>query len=228
MLKSAFSYFNNYLERLTGFRVQPSADHRLNRVRQQVLRDFKIQLVVDVGANRGQWASKVRKSGFGGRILSFEPSSEFKNLFDNASHDRNWEVRNLALSDEAGTRLMYIASNSGLSSSLMKPLGITSRRPDITFDSQERVQISTLEKELKNEEELYYLKIDTQGSEMNVLLGIETKLGNCIAIEFESALQPLYEREILHYEITDWLRSDRKSTRLNSSHEWISRMPSSA
>ena len=26
----------------------------------------------------------------------------------------------------------------------------------------------------------------------------------------------------------NWPRSDRKSTRLNSSHEWISRMPSSA
>ena len=29
-------------------------------------------------------------------------------------------------------------------------------------------------------------------------------------------------------ELTDEIRADRKSTRLNSSHEWISRMPSSA
>ena len=45
------------------------------------------------------------------------------------------------------------------------------------------------------------------------------------AAGFEAAYQT---RSILHLEHAFYLTVDRKSTRLNSSHEFVSRMPSSA
>ena len=205
MLKSPFSYFNNRLERLTGLRVQPSADSRLDSIRQKILAETKVSLVVDVGANRGQWARKVRQSNFEGKIISFEPSYVFAELEIEAKGDPNWEVRNIALSDVSGTRKMFIASNQGLSSSLREPSGIVERRPDIVFSPTHEVLLSTLSAELENNSEDYYLKIDTQGSEMNVLKGANSAFDNCVAVEFESALTPMYEGETLHYELCDWL-----------------------
>jgi hypothetical protein len=46
----------------------------------QVLDKGEVNCVLDVGANRGQFASILRKIGYGGQIISFEPSlHDFKN-----------------------------------------------------------------------------------------------------------------------------------------------------
>ena len=50
-----------------------------------------------------------------------------------------------------------------------------------------------------------YLKLDVQGSEMDILLGAEKILSKFRFIEFESALVQLYEGETTHYEISRWL-----------------------
>ena len=42
----------------------------------QLMRDYQIDTVFDIGANVGQYAKLVRNYGFKGRIISFEPLSE--------------------------------------------------------------------------------------------------------------------------------------------------------
>ena len=51
------------------------------------LRSLGVDVVLDVGANSGQYASRLREAGFDGRIASFEPlSGPFSRLQRSASN----------------------------------------------------------------------------------------------------------------------------------------------
>lgn len=78
----------------------------------------------------------------------------------------------------------------------------------ISFEKTEEVEIKTLKEFLDlNVISNIYLKIDTQGNEMNVLLGLSDQIYHISVIEFESALISLYEGETGHYEIAQYLIS---------------------
>jgi hypothetical protein len=74
------------LDRL-GLEVQRSGTlHNFLRTRQ-------IDLVVDGGANLGQFAESIRNKGYRGRIHSFEPVGYvFDALQERASNDVHWRV----------------------------------------------------------------------------------------------------------------------------------------
>ena len=207
-IKKLISWINEPLDKYLGLRVQPSSEKRLTSVRNEVLTKFGIKSVLDVGANSGQYATKIRKSGFQGQIDSFEPTTIFNTLKKNAAKDGFWNVHNLGLSDFAGEATMNISSNSGLSSSILNPKEILNQGFGIAFNKTEKVKLATLdsflaEQNIKNG----YLKIDAQGAEMKVLLGADKELSRITAIEFESALVDLYQGETHHYEIANWLIS---------------------
>lgn len=207
-IKKLISWINEPLDKYLGLRVQPSSEKRLTSVRNEVLTKFGIKSVLDVGANSGQYATKIRKSGFNGQIDSFEPTTIFNSLKKNSSNDHSWNVHNLGLSDFTGEATMNIASNSGLSSSLLSPKEILDQGFGIVFKKTERVMLATLDTFLAEHNiQNGYLKIDAQGAEMKVLLGTEKELSRVTAIEFESALVDLYQGETHHYEIANWLIS---------------------
>src|SRR5260221_3378657 len=61
----------------------------------------KIDLVVDVGANSGQFGIEMRRAGFDGVLLSFEPGVDaFRHLSKNAKDDKLWKDFNYALGEE--------------------------------------------------------------------------------------------------------------------------------
>ena len=67
---------------------------------QSVLEGAHIDLVIDVGANEGQFARGLRRF-YRGEIMSFEPvSSVFEKLAATASADPLWQVHKLALGSE--------------------------------------------------------------------------------------------------------------------------------
>src|SRR5881392_2722193 len=61
---------------------------------------YNINVVIDVSANEGQFGSSLRRNGFTGRIISFEPVSHvFDGLMRTAVRDPNWQSYNYALGD---------------------------------------------------------------------------------------------------------------------------------
>ncbi len=85
----------------------------------EIMRDLGVGLVLDVGANTGQFASRIRASGYRGAIMSFEPLAEaYASLKARADADPNWTAFNFALGDRDDEVSFNVASNS-YSSSLL-------------------------------------------------------------------------------------------------------------
>jgi FkbM family methyltransferase len=198
---------NNLLDRYFGLRISPSPDARLSAARKKIFSESEVSIVLDVGANAGQYATRIRGEGYKGQIISFEPSPVYNELVSKAATDPRWICSKFAISNKDGFSDFYVASNSYLSSSLLPPEGILTQGFDIRFTRGELVETKTLVNFFKaaNLNEEFYLKIDVQGAEMLVLEGAEDILDLCVAIEFESALSALYAGESLHYILSNWL-----------------------
>ncbi len=77
------------------------------------LESRQVDVVLDVGANSGQYAKALRRVGFKRHIVSFEPlSGTFSLLESKASKDPLWDCRQYALGDVDGTISINIAGNA--------------------------------------------------------------------------------------------------------------------
>ncbi len=174
------------------------ATHPLAR-RARILKNYQIDLVLDVGANIGQYASQLRELGYKGRIVSFEPlESAVTGLRQAASRDANWEVRHHACGAVGGKHRMYVAANSQSSSFLpMRPKHLQ-MFPGSGYVGTEMVEVKRLDAvfdELVNPQSRVWLKMDVQGFEAAVVEGAANVLHRIDVIQAEVSLEPLYEGE---------------------------------
>ena len=81
---------------------------------------LKFNIIFDIGANTGQFSLDVRRKGYKGKIVSFEPLTiARKKLLYNSSKDPNWFVHEqTAIGDFKGTININISKNS-VSSSIL-------------------------------------------------------------------------------------------------------------
>jgi FkbM family methyltransferase len=180
--------------------------------RKQLLRAYGVDLVLDVGANTGQFAQQLRHDyRYRGRIVSFEPmSAAFGKLKGHAAGDATWETLNFALGDAPGSQEINVANNS-ISSSLLSMLP-THRKfsPKSTTIGREQVEIRTLDEvfpSLRKDAKSVYLKIDTQGFESLVIAGARESLKEIATVQMEMSLIHLYDGEILFAEMCQLMQS---------------------
>ena len=180
-------------------RLEPGSHFPTSR--QTLFETLGISLVLDVGANTGQFAEQIRNFGYKDRILSFEPlSSAYEALQDSARADVLWETFNYALGNKDTRALIYISSNS-YSSSLLRMLPSHVRSaPESAYIGQEEVAIKSLDSvcdALLLRQNGVYLKIDAQGYENEVLNGAARALEHIDTIQLEMSVKPLYEGALL-------------------------------
>lgn len=198
------------LTRLVGVDVVPfPRSHPLYGL-VRYLTSLGVDLVLDVGANQGQYASDLRELGFEGRILSFEPVREsYESLEAAASSDSRWDVRRIALGAAPGTAQINVAANGGASSSLLPMLARhQDAAPEALYVRTESVEVQRLDDAVTglSPSTRAFLKIDTQGFERVVLEGALSLLsGPVIGVQLELSLVHLYEGGPMYDEMLSFM-----------------------
>ena len=170
-----------------------------------MLRAASVDLVLDVGANIGQYAMRLREFGYRGRIVSFEPlSTAFKSLEQACASDAGWEAVPVALGGAPGKATLHVSSNSWSSSLLEMLPGLVEAAPESAFVGAEEVTVQTLAWALdkyRENTEATFLKLDVQGSERAIIEGAGDWLQRLAGIQIELSLAPLYQGESLYLEM---------------------------
>ena len=172
-----------------------------------------VNVVFDIGSNTGQYAAGLRKAGYNGRMISFEPLSQpFSILERRASKDPLWDCRRHALGDADGTVSVNIAGNAAQSSSVLPMLkSHQDAFPPANYVGIEEVpiyQLDTVAPQILQATDVSFLKIDVQGFEKQVLAGGKSTLAsNCVGMQIELSFLPLYEGSMLIPEALDWAYS---------------------
>jgi len=186
---------------------RPELDRERNFMHQ--LESHRVNVVLDVGANSGQFAGGLRSAGFAGRIVSFEPTSAAFNQLKSASAaDPLWECRRCALGDSDGTITINVAGNAGESSSVLPMLkSHQDAYPPANYVGTEEVpmhRLDALAPEILRPTDVVFLKLDVQGFEKQVLAGsTATVRDRCVGLQLELSFLPLYEGGMLIREALD-------------------------
>jgi len=192
--------------------------HRLAKVAslghlKDLLRIHQIQTVVDVGANIGQFGLSLRKVGFEGTILSFEPMRQARvNLEKVAVQHPPWKVFPNALGSRAEEKRLQIFKDDTFSS--LHSMTTEGKRifgsyveaqaeEVIKIEILDRLFLANLKKEIQGP---VLLKTDTQGHDLEVLQGGVEFLKQTSVVLTEAAVEVIYEGAPAFTEIFQFLK----------------------
>jgi FkbM family methyltransferase len=173
-----------------------------------VLQNLSCECVIDVGANRGQFALISRKIFPRATIHSFEPLEEpaqiFKKIFNN---DPNVFFYPYAIGCEKTTATIYVTEDDDSSSLLPITQMQSSMFPGATEKETRQVTVLPLSQALGNTSipHASLLKIDVQGFELVVLQGSEDILKKFSHLYIECSFIELYQGQALAYQVISWL-----------------------
>ena len=184
-----------------GYKVTKYPDEIQQR-KIKLLELNKINLVLDIGANGGHYASEIRRMGYKEKIVSFEPLSSAFGMLKNVSiSDPDWRISNVALGDEDEFSSINISNNSFSSSILDMGSDQTLAGSDVYFIGKETITIKKLDSIFEDyvdpKADNVFLKIDAQGYEEKILAGACESLKHIKGIQIEMPLVEIYKGQML-------------------------------
>lgn len=177
-----------------------------------VLRFTGAPVVLDVGANIGQFGKRLFDTGYRGRLISFEAiPAVHRELQAVARQRHSWIVAPCAaIGSEGGSVQINVSANSFSSSILAINEAHLLAEPKSKFVDKEVVSVERLDKiatTLLSGDEKIYLKVDTQGYEMEVLKGATGLIDRIVALQLELSLTSLYANAPLALEMLAFVDS---------------------
>lgn len=166
----------------------------------RVLRRLRVNVVLDVGANRGQYAQSLRRAGYRGRIVSFEPVPDIAEKLEKlAAGDFEWRVQRYALGETDDTTEINLGQGQGRFSSLLPATAFgRSWRPRITSGTTVPISVRRLDGLFDEAvagvaNPRVYLKLDTQGYDLRAFAGAGDRVADLVGMQSEVSQVPLYE-----------------------------------
>jgi FkbM family methyltransferase len=167
----------------------------------RLLQHFGVDCVLDIGANHGQYASKLRRNArFSGLIVSFEPTPEAADIVrEKAAGDSQWVVEELAVSESNGEQVFNIMTDAQFSSlSQPKHDEVDGFKQSNLVKDSIVVRTQTLADVLERLATQYgfkapFLKLDTQGMDVRIIKAAGRDiLQKFIGIQSELAVKKIY------------------------------------
>lgn len=190
------------LARQAGLEVMRSTQNIRDDLRLAgFLKLFNIELVLDVGANRGQFAQELFKAGYSGKIVSFEALPDAHAFLSQAAakNPTSWVVApRVALSDRAGVAQFHVTVADTASSLRAPGQDMVASTPSTRLSNTIEVPTARLDdilKEMGIVVENCFIKLDVQGAETLVLAGAPDTIAAATGLMTELSLIPLYEGE---------------------------------
>lgn len=163
-----------------------------------LINHYKIDFVLDVGANYGRFGKKLRDEGYQGEIHSFEPVSRtFELLSETCLNDQNWFAHKLAMGDVCGQETINITESSDLSSFLNPSEFGKDKFEKINVLQRETVEVTTIDNFITTQiadfdKRKILLKMDTQGYDLKVFKGALNTLAHIVCMLSEISVVPIY------------------------------------
>jgi len=174
----------------------------------RVIDELKLGTVVDIGANRGQFALCIRRLYPTAKIFSFEPllkpANTYRRVFGNDSRVR---LFNKAIAAQEGSAAMHV-SRWDVSSSLLPFAQAQHDNFPFTEESRrETVSVATLSDCVDGDsiEGTALLKLDVQGYELAALHGCEDLLARFKYVYVEASFIELYVGQALATDVIAYL-----------------------
>jgi len=167
------------------------------------LRALDVGVVVDGGANQGQWLAYARQIWPEARYVCFEPQGECASMIPK---DEKVTVVESALGDRIGT-IKFNRSSFNQSSSILK-MGVLHKEafPFSAGETIVEVPVTTLDQWCE-ENGVWgdVVKLDLQGYELSALMHMPRSLMKAKVLCVETSYVELYEAQPLFGDIHDYL-----------------------
>lgn len=176
--------------------------HLRDQLLAHALKRQKVNVVLDVGAHRGGFATLLRELGYAGRIVSYEPvSANFELLSAAAADDPNWLVQGFALGDAETRADINISAGRGKLSSLLPGSDYGRERfakMRAGATQTESVRIRRLDAVYDRaiagvEQPRVFIKLDTQGYDLLAWSGCGSLVSEFVGLQSEISCIPIYE-----------------------------------
>lgn len=162
---------------------------------------YKIDLIIDVGANVGLFSTLMRKIGFKKYILAVEPNKNLFGILDEKflNDDNFFRVNGALIVKKMKGKGIYICKTNDNLSSFLKPSDkitnhkyVRTKVENYTFD--DLLVIAKERFSLKNPR--IFLKLDTQGLDYQILSEFKKNImENVCLLQTECSFDPLYNEE---------------------------------
>ncbi len=177
---------------------------------QSILDGLGVTLVFDVGANVGQYAKGLRRHGYRGRIVSFEPvAGAHAKLAEAAGADPKWiAAPRTAVGGGTDIVAINISNRTDMSSALAiteEALRALPKSFTVGREEAPQVRLDAVFGAYAGAGEAAFLKVDTQGYERRVLEGAAGVMDRLSGVQLELSLRPLYAGEAGYLELADLL-----------------------